>query len=147
MPFDLTNALATFNRMINRIFKPHHSFIGVLFDDIIVYSKTLGEHKEHIKKVFEELHWNKLLINGKKSGFYLQEICYLCHIIFKNGIKMDLEKMKVIEEWSQPKNLNELQSFISMCAYYRRFIEKFSMIASLLKWSLSFSGLIKRRGH
>ena len=48
---------------------------------IIVYLKTLEEHKEHLKKAFEELHCNKLFINGKKSDFFLQEICYLGHII------------------------------------------------------------------
>ncbi|MCO5596258.1 hypothetical protein L7F22_050318 [Adiantum nelumboides] len=128
MPFGLTNAPATFNRMMDRIFRPHRSYTGVFFDDIIVYSKTLEEHKEHLKKVFEELHRNKLFINGKKSEFFLQEIRYLGHIISKDGIKMDPEKLKVIEEWPQPKNLHELQSFIGMCAYYRRFIEKFSVI-------------------
>ncbi|MCO5563944.1 hypothetical protein L7F22_017596 [Adiantum nelumboides] len=112
MPFGLTNALATFNRMMDRIFRPHHSYTGVFFDDIIVYSKTLEEHKEHLKKVFEELHRNKLFINGKKSEFFLQEIRYLGHIISKDGIKMDPEKLKVIEEWPQPKNLHELRSFI-----------------------------------
>ncbi|MCO5572361.1 hypothetical protein L7F22_026114 [Adiantum nelumboides] len=73
MPFGLTNAPATFNRMMDRIFRPHRSYTGVFFDDIIVYSKTLEEHKEHLKKVFEELHRNKLFINGKKSEFFLQE--------------------------------------------------------------------------
>ena len=49
-------------------------FTGVFFDDIIVYSRTLEEHKEHLKKVFEELNAHKLFINGKKSEFFLQEI-------------------------------------------------------------------------
>ena len=52
MPFGLTNAPATFNRMMDRIFRPYRSFTGVFFDDIIVFSKTLEEHKEHLKKVF-----------------------------------------------------------------------------------------------
>ena len=69
----------------------------MFFDDIIVYSTALEEHKEHLKKVFEELHRNKNFINGKKSDLFLQEICYLGHIISKNGIKMDSEKLKVIE--------------------------------------------------
>ena len=98
MPFGLANAPATFNRMMDKIFRPHRSFVEVFFDDIIFYSKTLEEHKEHLKKVFEELHRNKLFINGMKSDFFLQEICYLGHIISKNGINMDFEKLKVIEE-------------------------------------------------
>ena len=59
-------------------------------------------------------------------------MCYLGHIISKEGIKMDLEKLHVIAEWPQPRNLHELRSFIRMCAYYRKFIEKFSVIAGPL---------------
>ena len=53
MPFGLTNAPATFNRMMDRIFRPHRSYTGVFFDDIIVYSKTLEEHKGNLKKVLK----------------------------------------------------------------------------------------------
>ena len=128
MPFGLTNALATFNRMMERIFCKHRAYTGVFFDDIIIYSKTLEEHKSHIRAVFQELSDNKLLINGKKSEFFLQEIRYLGHIISKDGIRMDLEKLKIIEEWVHNlRNLHELRSFIGMCSYYKRFIEKFSI--------------------
>ncbi|MCO5580733.1 hypothetical protein L7F22_034603 [Adiantum nelumboides] len=68
----------------------------------------------------------------QKSEFFLQEIQYLCHIISKSGIRMDPSKLEVIKEWLNPRNLHELRSFIGMCAYYRRFIEKFSLIAGPL---------------
>ena len=69
MLFGLTNAPATFNIMMDKIFQEHQMFTGVFFDDILVFSKTLEGHKEHLKKVFEELKANKLFINGKKSEF------------------------------------------------------------------------------
>ena len=81
MPFSLTNALATFKRLMDRIFRKHCSFIGVFFDDIIVYSTMLEEHKEHLAKVFKELKEHKLYVNSKKSEFFLKEIKYLGHII------------------------------------------------------------------
>ncbi|MCO5571737.1 hypothetical protein L7F22_025485 [Adiantum nelumboides] len=127
MPFGLTNALATFNRMMERIFQPHRNFTGVFFDDVIIYSKTIEEHKEHLKVIFQALRDNKLYVNQKKSEFFLQEIQYLGHIISKNGIRMDLAKLEVIKDWPNPRNLHEVRSFIGMCAYYRRFIEKFSL--------------------
>ena len=77
-------------------------FMGVFFDDIIVYSRTLEEHKEHLKKVFEELKTHKLFINGKKSEFFSQEIQYLGHVISKEGVQMDNEKLKAIKEWPGP---------------------------------------------
>ena len=129
MPFGLTNAPATFNRLMDRIFCKHRSYTGVFFDDIIVHSKTLEEHKEHLAQVFKELQKHKLFVNSKKSEFFLKEICYLGHIISKDGIKMDPDKLKIIQDWPQPLNLHELRSFIGMCSYYRRFIEKFSIIA------------------
>ncbi|MCO5582345.1 hypothetical protein L7F22_036239 [Adiantum nelumboides] len=116
MPFGLTNAPATFNRMMERIFRPHCNFTRVFFDDVIIYSKTIEEHKEHLKK----------------SEFFLKEIQYLGQIISKNGIRMDPAKLEVIKDWPNPRNLHEVRSFIGMCAYYRRFIEKFSLIVGPL---------------
>ncbi|MCO5586416.1 hypothetical protein L7F22_040356 [Adiantum nelumboides] len=81
MPFGLTNALATFNRMMERIFRPHRNFTGVFFDEVIIYSKTIDKHKEHLKVIFQALRDNKLYVNQKKSEFFLQEIQYLGHII------------------------------------------------------------------
>ena len=62
----------------------------------------------------------------------MKEIKYLGHIISEEGIRMDRDKLKVINEWPIPRNLHELRSFIGMCSYYRRFIEKFSVIAGPL---------------
>ena len=117
MAFGLTNALATFNYLMDRIFCKHCSFTGVFFDDIIVHSKTLEEHKDHLAQVLKELKEHKLYFNSKKSEFFLKEIHYLGHIISKDGIKMDLDKLEIIQEWPQPLNLHELRSFIGMCSY------------------------------
>ena len=71
MPFGLTNAPATFNRLMERLFRKHRAYTGVFFDDIMIHSKNLEEHKEHLRAVFEELRANKLYVNGKKSEFFL----------------------------------------------------------------------------
>ena len=118
--------------MMETLFWPHRSFTGVFFDDVIIYSKSLEEHKEHLKVIFKVLRDNKLYINQKKSEFFLKEIHYLGHIISHIGIRMDPSKIEVIKAWPIPKNLHELRSFIGMCAYYRRFIARFSLIAGPL---------------
>ena len=74
MSLGLTNAPATFNRMMDRMFRKHRAYTGVFFDDIINYSKSLKEHKCHLKAIFQELRDNKIYVNGKKSKFFLQEI-------------------------------------------------------------------------
>ncbi|MCO5604888.1 hypothetical protein L7F22_059062 [Adiantum nelumboides] len=89
MPFDLTNAPASFNRMMDRIFRPYRKFTGVFFDDILVFSETEEEHKKHLDIVFQELRKNELHINAKKSEFFLNEIHYLGHIVSHNQVRMD----------------------------------------------------------
>ncbi|MCO5548361.1 hypothetical protein L7F22_001818 [Adiantum nelumboides] len=123
---------ATFNCMMERIFQPHRNFTGVFFNDVIIHFKTIEEHKEHLKVIFQALRYNKLYVNQKKSECFLQEIQYLGHIISKNGIRMDPAKLEVIKDWPNPRSLHEVRSFIGICAYYRCFIEKFSLIAGPL---------------
>ena len=68
----------------------------------------------------------------RRVNFSCKEIKYLGHIISKDGIRMDPDKLRVINEWPTPTNLHELRSFIGMCSYYRRFIEKFLVLAGPL---------------
>ena len=67
MPFGLTNAPATFNRMMDRIFRPHRAFVGTFFDDMIIFSKTDAEHREHLDTIFKELSKNKLVSDQRKE--------------------------------------------------------------------------------
>ncbi|KAI5078176.1 hypothetical protein GOP47_0008000 [Adiantum capillus-veneris] len=112
MPFGLANSLATFNRMMDRIFRPNNQFTGVFFDDILVFSKTEAEHKAHLDTVFKELRANSLQIKKKKSEFFLSEIKYLGHIVSHNLVRMDPDKVKAIVEWPEPKSVHEVRSFL-----------------------------------
>lgn len=118
MPFGLTNAPATFNQMMDRIFREHRAFVGTFFDDIIVFSKTEEEHHQHLKTVFEEFRKHRLVINGKKSEFFMEEIHFLGHIISKDGVRMDPDKIKAIQDWPDLKTVHEVRSFIGLCSYY-----------------------------
>ncbi|RXY02236.1 hypothetical protein DD576_30100, partial [Klebsiella pneumoniae] len=89
---------------------------GVFFHDIIIYSKSLEDHKQHLQVIFQALRENKLFLNQKKSDFFLQEIQYLGHIISQDGILMDPSKLELMKAWPNIRNLHELRSFIGMCA-------------------------------
>ena len=132
MPFGVLNGLATLTRLMEKIFNKHRAYTSVFFDDIIIHSNTLEEHKQHIKAVLKELYANKLFVNDIRSEFFMTQIKYLGHIISKDGIQMDPKKLQIINECPIPTNLHELTSFIGMCSYYRRFVEKFYVIAGLL---------------
>lgn len=130
MPFGLTNAPATFNRMMDRIFRPHRAYVGTFFDDMIVFSKTEEEHREHLALVFKELRDNRLVINGKKSEFFMEKIHFLGHIVSKDGVRMDPAKVEAIKSWPELRTVHDVRSFLGLCSYYRRFIRHFSEIAS-----------------
>ncbi|MCO5581251.1 hypothetical protein L7F22_035129 [Adiantum nelumboides] len=116
MPFGLTNAPATFNRMIDRIFRPLRHCVGIFFDDMIVFSKSEAEHMEHLRAVFETLQKERLVVNGKKSEFFMEEIHFLGHIVSKDGVKMDPPKIKAIQDWPEPVNFHEVRTFLG-CAH------------------------------
>ena len=70
MPFGLTNAPATFNQMIETLFRPHRAFTGVFFADVIIYSKSMEEHKVHLQVIFQALRENRLFINQNIGVFF-----------------------------------------------------------------------------
>ncbi|MCO5554170.1 hypothetical protein L7F22_007696 [Adiantum nelumboides] len=98
MPFGLTSAPATFNRMMDRIFWPLRHGVGTFFDDMIVFSKSEAEHMEHLRAVFEMLRKERLVVNGKKSEFFMEKIHFLGHIVSKDRVRMDPTKIKAIQD-------------------------------------------------
>ncbi|MCO5614684.1 hypothetical protein L7F22_068968 [Adiantum nelumboides] len=96
MPFGLTNAPATFNRMMDIIFRLLRLLCRDFLDDMIVFSKSEAEHMEHLRAVFEMLRKERLVVNGKKSEFFMEEIHFFGHIVSKDGVRMDLAKIKAM---------------------------------------------------
>ncbi|MCO5557608.1 hypothetical protein L7F22_011174 [Adiantum nelumboides] len=132
MPLGLTNAPATFNHMMDRIFWPLRHCVGTFFDDMIVFSKSEAEHMEHLRAVFEMLRKERLVVTEKKSQFFMEEIHFLGRIVLKDRVRMDFAKIEAIQNWLEPINLHEVRSFLGLCPYYRRFICFFAELATPL---------------
>ncbi|KAL4017134.1 hypothetical protein IC575_024809 [Cucumis melo] len=133
MPFSLTNAPSTFMCLMNHVLR---EYIGkslvVYFDDILIYSQSLEMHVEHIKQVLCALRKAQLFAKMKKCVFFLDKINFHRFVISTDGIEVDNEKVKAIQEWPQPKNSSKVRSFHGLASFYRTFIKDFSTIVAPL---------------
>ena len=94
--------------MMYKILSKHCQFVKTFFDDIIVHSKNRKEHEAHLAIVFAELRKHKLMVNSKKSEFFMEDIHFLGHIISKDGVHMDPAKLEAIKSWPHLKILHEV---------------------------------------
>nr|KYP31330.1 Retrovirus-related Pol polyprotein from transposon 17.6 [Cajanus cajan] len=133
MPFGVTNAPAVFMDYMNRIFRPFlDKFVVVFIDDILIYSRNLEEHGEHLRTVLEILKVKQLYAKLSKCEFWLDEVKFLGHVILAEGIAVDPAKVESVLQWECPRTVTDIQSFVGLAGYYRRFIEGFSKIVAPL---------------
>jgi hypothetical protein len=129
MSFGLTNALAYFMYLMNKVFMEYlDKFVVVFIDDILVFSRSEEEHEEHLRLVLQKLREHQLYAKFGKCAFWLKEVSFLGHIITDRGIAVDPSKVRDVLNWSPPKNVPEIRSILGLAGYYRRFIEGFSKI-------------------
>nr|KYP31910.1 Transposon Ty3-I Gag-Pol polyprotein [Cajanus cajan] len=129
MPFGVTNAPAIFMDYMNRIFRPFlDKFVVVFIDDILVYSRSMEEHREHLRIVLQVLKEKQLFAKLSKCEFWLSEVKFLGHVISVQGIAVDPTKVEAVLRWEHPKSVTEVRGFVGLAGYYRRLIEGFSKI-------------------
>jgi hypothetical protein len=129
MSFGLINAPAYFMYLMNKVFMEYlNKFVVVFIDDILIIPMNEEEHDEHLCLVLQKLRENQLYVKLSKCEFWLKEVSFLGHIISEGGISMDPSKVKDVLSWNTPQNVLDIQSFLGLAGYYRRFIEGFSKI-------------------
>jgi len=144
MPFGLKNAGATFQRAMDITFaKDIHDFLVIYLDDLIAFSKLDQEHLEHLKQVFLICRKYGISLNPKKSLFGLEEGKLLGHIISKDGIRIDLERIQAILHVPHPRNMKELQAFLWKINFLRRLIPNLVELIRLLNNMLKKDSKIK----
>lgn len=134
MPFRLTNAPAAFMDLMNQVFKDYlDKFVIVFIDDILIYSHSKEEHAKHLRIVLQVLKDKQLYTKFKKCELWLDRFVFLGHVISGEGMSIDPSKVEAVNSWTQPTNPSDVRSFMGLVGYYRRFVERFSKVASSLK--------------
>ena len=130
MPFGLCNAPSTFERLMENIMAGlQWESLLIYLDDVIVFGKTIEEELNRLKRVFQKLRQANLKLKPKKCVLFQKSVLYLGHVVSREGIATDPEKIRVIQEWETPKCLKDVRAFLGLASYYRRYVKSFCDIA------------------
>ena len=125
MFFGLTNSPATFQAMMNKLLRDltNTGKVAVFIDNVIVGTETEEGHDELVVEVVKRLEENDLYVKPEKCKWKVREVEFLGVVIGLEGIKMEKEKIKGVLEWPAPKCVKDVQKFLGLANYYRRFIK------------------------
>ena len=130
MPFGLCNTPATFQRLIECVLPGlHWKSCLVYLDDVIIVGRTVQEHLNNMREVFQRLQEAGLKLKPLKCFLFQEEVHFLGHIVSQKGIATNPEAVK---NWPTPRNSREVQQFLGLCNYYRRFIQSYASVAKPL---------------
>ena len=130
MPFGLCNAPATFQRLMDMVLAGlQWTNCLVYLDDIIVVGKTFSQHLRNLTQVFERLRAAGLKLKPTKCHLCSEQVEFLGHVVSPEGVSTDPKKIAKVAEWPIPTSKKEVQQFLGLAGYYRRFISEFAKIA------------------
>ena len=133
MPFGLCNAPATFQELMNKLFSKYlRQFVLVFFDDILVYSKSVTAHKQHLQLVMTIFRENNLKAKFSKCTFGQPQVEYLGYDISGMGVQTDPSKIEAIANWKTPTTPKQLRALLGFTGYYRRFFSQYALICQPL---------------
>ena len=145
MFFGLTNSPAMFQAMMNNLLRDLvvEEKVVVFIDDVMVATETEEGHNEIVEEVLRRLEENDLFVKPEKCVWKVREVGFLGVIIGEDGVRMEKEKVQGVIEWPVPKSVKDVQKFLGLANYYRRFVKDFVKIARPLhkmmrkenKWS------------
>lgn len=133
MPFGLCNAPSTFQRLMDSVLMGlHWTSCLVYIDDVVVPGRKFKDHLQNLKLVFDRFREAGLKLHLKKCKFGKKEVTFLSHVISANGVAVDPTKTDKIASWPEPQCQRDVQQFLGLANYYRRFIKDFATIAKPL---------------
>ena len=140
MPFGLTNAPGVFQRLMQQVImglKPTSSpdFVSVYLDDILVFSRSLEDHLNHLRMVITRLVEVGLKLKATKCHFARRELEYLGHVVTRDGLKTNPRLIEAVSEFPTPRSVQEVQQFLAPCEgrvrqWYRRWKGRWCLSSS-----------------
>lgn len=119
--------------LVHDILRPFiDQFVSAYLDDILIYSKRKAEHVQHLRQVLDKLREHKLYAKLSKCQFARTTVDYLGHVISEKGFSMEDYKVQAIRTWATPRSKKDVQSFLGMVNFYRRFIKGMAAVATPL---------------
>jgi hypothetical protein len=116
--------------LMNKVFMEYlNKFVMAFINDILVHSRSEEEHEEHLRLALQKLREHRLYVKLSKCEFWMKQVAFLGHVISKGGISVDPRKVQDVLSWNLTTSVNDIQSFLRLAGYYRRFIEGFSKIS------------------
>ena len=126
----LVNAPATFQRLMQKVMGDLHLKECLLYlDDIIVFSSSFQEHLQRLDRVFERLYDAGLKLKPSKCQFLQEKVKYLGHVVSKEGIQTDPDKVAALKDWPIPRSIKDLRRFLGFSSFYRRFVPGYASVA------------------
>ena len=133
MPFGLSTAPASFERLMELVLRGHQWERCLIFlDDVIVHGKTFEETLSNLDIVLTRFRKANLKLKPSKCHLFKRSVAFLGHVVSRDGVQTDPEKIQAVSEWPVPCSVKEVRSFLGFANYYRRFIEGFSTVAAPL---------------
>jgi len=134
MFFGLTNSPAIFQTIMNDLLRDliNTEKVRSFIDDVMVETENRKGHDELVEEILKRMKENNLYVKPEKCKWKVIEVDFLGVVIEPDGIKIEKEKVKVVLEWPVPKSVKDIQKFLGLANYYRRFVKNFAKIVRLL---------------
>jgi len=134
MFFGITNSLATFQVIMNKILRDliNERKVTAFIDNILVGTKIEEGHNEIVEEILKRLEKNDLYVKPEKYVWKTRKIEFLGVVIGPNGIEIEVRKVEGVLSWPEPKNVKDVRKFLGLTNYYRRFIKDFAQVMRLI---------------
>ena len=129
MPFGLCNAPSTFQRLMEKVLDGMvFDMVVVYLDDVVIFSRSIKEHMEHLKQVFDRFRQHNLKLKPRKCELCRTKVKYLGHVVSAEGVATDPSLVEKVKDWPTPRTVRQVRSFLGLCNYYRSYVPSYGTL-------------------